>query len=409
MDRPLIQFIDVHKHFGDKRVLNGIDLSIYAGQITSIIGKSGVGKSVLLKHMIGLMRQDAGDIFFDGRPLGAFSKKEREALKKKFSYMFQGTALFDSMTVFENIALPLKEKTGLPREEIQRRVHQKMEQLDLRAIDDEYPSQLSGGMKKRVALARALITDPQIVLFDEPTTGLDPIRKSVVHGMIADYQKRFGFTGVIVSHEIPDIFYISQRIAMLEDGRILFEGTPDEIQYTSEPVIQQFISGLESRRDELTGLASQQAGDRKFHEEMTRLQSHQIAFSMVLLTVRNIDQINETLGRKACQTSLKNFALQLQGHIRITDTCSRYGLNKILLVLSNTTSDQARAFCAKLGRQIKSETILVSPPGTEVCFTVGVGIVEVQRGNTIDGILATAEANQEKMFDFRVCSQQEER
>ncbi|MGD8365719.1 MAG: ATP-binding cassette domain-containing protein, partial [Desulfobacterales bacterium] len=229
MDQPLIQFKDVHKHFGDKRVLDGIDLSVYAGQITSIIGKSGVGKSVLLKHMIGLIQQDSGDILFNGKPLIVLRKKEREALKMKFSYMFQGTALFDSMTVFENISLPLKEKSSLRREEIGRRVHQKMEQLDLNAIDDEYPSQLSGGMKKRVALARALVTNPEVVLFDEPTTGLDPIRKSVVHGMIADYQKRFGFTGVIVSHEIPDIFYISQRIAMLEDGRILFEGTPEEI------------------------------------------------------------------------------------------------------------------------------------------------------------------------------------
>lgn len=404
MDHPLIQFKDVHKHFVDKRVLDGINLSIYAGQITSIIGKSGVGKSVLLKHMIGLIRQDSGDIFFNGKPLVALKKKEREALKKKFSYMFQGTALFDSMTVFENIALPLKEKTSLRREEIGRRVHQKMEQLDLQAIDDEYPAQLSGGMKKRVALARALITDPEIVLFDEPTTGLDPIRKSVVHGMIADYQKRFGFTGVIVSHEIPDIFYISQRIAMLEDGRILFEGTPDEIQYAEDPVIQQFISGLESHRDELTGLASQQAGDRKFREEMTRLQSHQIAFSMVLLTVQNIDQINEALGRKAGQTALKNFALQLQRLIRITDTCSRYGLNKILLVLSNTTREQAQAFCAKLGRKVKGETILAFLPQPDVCFTVGVGIVEVKRGSTIESILAVAEAGQEKMFEFRVCS-----
>ena len=404
MDQPLIQFKDVRKHFGDKRVLDGINLSIYPGQITSIIGKSGVGKSVLLKHMIGLIRQDSGEILFNGKPLVALRKKEREALKKKFSYMFQGTALFDSMTVFENVSLPLKEKSSLRKEEIGRRVQQKMEQLDLHAIDDEYPSQLSGGMKKRVALARALVTDPEIVLFDEPTTGLDPIRKSVVHGMIADYQKRFGFTGVIVSHEIPDIFYISQRIAMLEDGRILFEGTSEEIQQSEDPVIRQFITGLESQRDELTGLASQQAGDRKFREEMMRLQSHQIAFSMVLLTVQNIDQINETLGRKAGQTALKNFALQLQRHIRITDTCSRYGLNKILLVLSNTTREQARAFCAKLGREIKGETIMAFLPRPDVCFTVGVGIVEVQRGSTIESILAAAEADQEKMYEFRVCS-----
>jgi phospholipid/cholesterol/gamma-HCH transport system ATP-binding protein len=403
MDIPLIEFRNVSKSFGDHRVLDGLNLSIYKGLITSIIGKSGVGKSVLLKHIIGLVRQDSGEIRFNGTPLGVAPKKDREVIKRKFSYMFQGTALFDSMTVFENIALPLAEKSALPRDEIRQRVHDKMATLDLHDIDDEYPAQLSGGMKKRVALARALVTDPEIVLFDEPTTGLDPIRKGVVYSMISDYQKKFGFTGVIVSHDIPNIFYISQRIAMLEEGKILFEGTADDIQYTEEPLVRQFITGLESRRDDLTGLASQQAGERKFREEMLRLQSHQIAFSLVLLTIQDLDKVIESVGYKASQLTLKNFAVQLQHHIRITDTCSRYGMNKILLVLANTNKEQALAFCTKLAKVIKAEDILGILPQPNTCFTISAGVVEAQKGSNIEQVLANAEAKQENLFEFRVC------
>jgi phospholipid/cholesterol/gamma-HCH transport system ATP-binding protein len=244
MKEPFIQFKNVYKKFGENQVLNGADLSLYKGEITTIIGKSGVGKSVLLKHIIGLIEQDSGSILFEGRPVSEMKKAERKILKRKCSYMFQGTALFDSLTVYENIALPLKETTSLSDKEINRRVRDKMDQLDLHEIDDKYPSQLSGGMKKRVALARALVTDPEIVLFDEPTTGLDPIRKKAVHDMISDYQQKFGFTGVVVSHDIPDIFHISQRVAMLDDGRILFEGSPAQLAQASDPAVKEFIQGL---------------------------------------------------------------------------------------------------------------------------------------------------------------------
>ena len=245
MSEPLIQFNQVYKSFGDNAVLKGVDLSIYQGQVTAIIGKSGIGKSVLLKHIIGLLEPDAGEILFQGQSLNSMHRSERRALKMKFSYMFQGTALFDSMTVYDNVALPLKEKGSEPFKAIERRVREKLAQLDLVGIEGKYPSQLSGGMKKRVAMARALVTDPQIVLFDEPTTGLDPIRKNAAHAMIAEYQKTFGFTGVMVSHEIPDVFFISQRIAMLDRGQIIFQGSPQEIQSSTVPVIRQFIRGQE--------------------------------------------------------------------------------------------------------------------------------------------------------------------
>ena len=243
MTEALIQFKKVFKRFGDNAVLKGVNLSIFQGQVTAIIGKSGIGKSVLLKHVIGLLQPDDGEILFQGRSMHDMTPAERKALKMKFSYMFQGNALFDSMTVYDNVALPLTEKGQVDYHEIDRRVRDKLTQLDLKGIEDKYPSQLSGGMKKRVAMARALVTEPQIVLFDEPTTGLDPIRKHAAHAMISHYQKTFGFTGVMVSHEIPDVFTISQRVAMLDQGRIVFQGSPEEIQKSDIPVIRQFIWG----------------------------------------------------------------------------------------------------------------------------------------------------------------------
>jgi phospholipid/cholesterol/gamma-HCH transport system ATP-binding protein len=243
MSTPLIEFKEVYKTFGAKQVLKGVDLTILRGQITTIIGKSGIGKSVLLKHIIGLLHPDRGRILFNGMALDEMAPAERQSIKAKCSYMFQGTALFDSMNVFDNIALPLKEKRASKLAVIRSKVLEKMAQLDIGDIASFYPSQLSGGMKKRVAMARALITEPEIILFDEPTTGLDPIRKKAAHQMISDYQTRFGFTAVMVSHEIPDVFYISQRIAMLDEGCIIFQGSCQEIKASSHPAIRAFING----------------------------------------------------------------------------------------------------------------------------------------------------------------------
>ncbi|MFC1857768.1 ATP-binding cassette domain-containing protein [Thermodesulfobacteriota bacterium] len=403
MKEPLIQLTDVSKKFGDNPVLAGADLNIYQGEVTTIIGKSGVGKSVLLKHIIGLLEPDSGQILFQGRPLSEMTKAEKKALKKKISYMFQGTALFDSMNVVNNIALPLVEGGSLPTSEIMQRVRNKITQLDLHGIDDKYPSQLSGGMKKRVALARALVTDPEIVLFDEPTTGLDPIRKNAVHSMISEYQKKLGFTGVVVSHDIPDIFYISQRIAMLEEGRILFEGTPDDILQSTDPVVQQFIHGLESRHDDLAGIAPQAQGEKRFEQEMARLERHNMAFSLVLFTVENLNEINEILGHVAGRTVLKNFAIQIQERIRITDTCSRYGLNKIMLILPSTDYEQARQLCSKLAEALKGDEIIGVLPYPEFCFSVSAGITEAQKRIPLDQIVAQAKSNQKVFYEFTVC------
>ena len=246
MDTPLIQLCNVSKTFDKNTVLNNINLSIFKGEITTIIGKSGEGKSVLLKHIIGLLKPDSGTILFTGKAFSAHNSVEQLSLKKKFSYMFQDSALFDSMTVYDNIALPLQEASQLTKTEIQQRVKIRMTQLDIIGTEQQYPGQLSGGMRKRVALARALVTDPEIILFDEPTTGLDPIRKKAVHQMIANYQRKLGFTGVIVSHEIPEIFSISQRVALLNKGDIIFQGTPEQLNTDDNPVISAFIHGHES-------------------------------------------------------------------------------------------------------------------------------------------------------------------
>ncbi|MBF0388908.1 MAG: ATP-binding cassette domain-containing protein [Desulfamplus sp.] len=244
MKAPLIKFVDVKKSFGNNYVIKGVNLSIYEDEITVIIGKSGSGKSVLLKHIIGLIHQDSGKVIFRGEDIASMSRKNRKEFKRNFSYMFQENALFDSMTIYENIALPLTETSLFSKQEIKKKVQMRMEQLEIQGTSNKYPAQLSGGMKKRVALARALITEPSIVLFDEPTTGLDPVRKNGVHAMIKSYQEMFGFTAVVVSHEIPDIFQIAQRVAMIEKGKIIFQGSVEDIMaYDSNDEVGRFING----------------------------------------------------------------------------------------------------------------------------------------------------------------------
>ena len=317
--------------------------------------------------------------------------------------MFQDSALFDFLTVYENIALPLKERTSLPEAEIQRRVRDKMHQLDLHKIDDKYPSQISGGMKKRVALARSLVTDPEIVLFDEPTTGLDPIRKNAVHAMISDYQKRFGFTAVIVSHEIPDVFFISQRIAMIENGKILFEGLPDDIQRASDPLVKNFIQGLESPHDDLTGIASQASGQRRLKQEMNRLQRHKIPFSIILLSVEKLEDLDRIVGHMASQAVFKSFANHVKQSIYITDTCFRYDMNKIMVVLPDTDANQAEMFCQKLSRNLDGNLLLEEPESLQgFCFSVNAGIAQAREDSRLASLLGEAEATQNIFYECKL-------
>lgn len=233
----------LEKSFGDQRVLNGVNLSVGEKKLVAVIGSSGGGKSVLLKHIIGLVRPDRGSIVIDGEDITVLRGRELDRVRGRLGVLFQGGALFDSLTVYQNIAFPLREKTKIPEGEVRERVLQALEDVALRGVGRKYPAELSGGMKKRVALARALITEPKIVLFDEPTTGLDPIILNSIHRLIRQTHDKYGYTGLVVSHEIPEIYDISDEIAMLHEGVIVQKGTPEEIRNSRNPVVRHFITG----------------------------------------------------------------------------------------------------------------------------------------------------------------------
>ena len=239
----MIKIIDLHKSFDGQEVLGGVNLKIYEKELIAIIGESGGGKSVLLKHLIGILKPDKGKVLVEDEDITELSGRELDQIRGKFGVVFQGGALFDSMTIYDNIAFPLKEKTKFSRQEIDEKVKETLEDVGLKGIEKKYPAEISGGMKKRVALARALITEPKIVLFDEPTTGLDPIILHSIHKFIMETHKKYGFTGVMISHDIPEIFHVVDRIAFLYKGTIEVVGTPKEIRTSSDRVVKQFIRG----------------------------------------------------------------------------------------------------------------------------------------------------------------------
>ena len=239
----MIKVSRLRKSFNGQPVLNGIDLEVPDGSITIIIGRSGGGKSVFLKHLLGLMRPDGGSIEVGGVDLARLHGRALDEVRKRYGVVFQSGALFDSMTCRDNIAFPLREKFRLTRANITKRVDRALAQVELEGIGDKYPEEVSGGMRKRVAIARALVTEPEIVFFDEPTTGLDPVLVNTIHHLILELHRQLHFTAVMVSHEIPEIFEIADRVGMLHEGRIVELGPPAAIQASSNPVVQQFIRG----------------------------------------------------------------------------------------------------------------------------------------------------------------------
>ena len=239
----MIHVEDLHKSFEKTEVLRGVFLSIEKGEVLSLMGMSGYGKSVLLKHIAGLMRPDRGRILVDGEEVTSLGGGRLERLRSRLGFLFQGGALFDSLTIGENVGFPLKEKTSLTPRQIRERVRYELEQVGLTGAEDKYPAQVSGGMIKRAALARALVRDPEIMLFDEPTTGLDPIIGRAILTLIASCHERLVFTGIIVTHQIPQVFEIVNRAAFLHEGKIRMVGTPEEMMASEDPVVRQFISG----------------------------------------------------------------------------------------------------------------------------------------------------------------------
>lgn len=239
----MIEIVDLHKSFYGQEVLRGVNLRIEDKELIAIIGQSGGGKSVFLRHLIGLLKPDRGSIIIEGVDITKVKRKELDTVRQKFGVVFQGGALFDSITVYDNIAFPLREKFMLDERRVREKVEKLLEDVGLSKMEGKYPAEISGGMKKRVALARALVTEPKIVLFDEPTTGLDPILLHSIHNLIIETHRKYGFTGVIISHDIPEIFEVVDRVAFLYKGKIAEIGTPSEVQNSKNPVVRHFLTG----------------------------------------------------------------------------------------------------------------------------------------------------------------------
>lgn len=235
--------MNVHKAFGERKVLQGFTLSIPEGQTISIIGASGSGKSVALKHMVGLLRPDKGEVWVDGDNVGRVDRESLYRMRRNVGYVFQFAALFDSMTIAQNVGMGLKRMDDYSDERIAERVRECLSLVDLEGSGDRFPAELSGGQRKRVGLARAIATEPTYILYDEPTTGLDPVTTAVIDALIIRMSDELGVTGVVVTHDMKSAFRISDRVAMLYDGTIRFEGTPDEFQACADPIVKGFIEG----------------------------------------------------------------------------------------------------------------------------------------------------------------------
>ena len=239
----MIKIKNLKKSFGTQVVLDGVDFEIPREKLTVILGRSGEGKSVLLKHVIGLVKPDAGQIWVDGQEITVLSERQLNDVRKKFGMLFQSAALFDSFNVEDNVAFPLREHTQFSEADIKNIVKQKLEQVGLKNVGHKLPNELSGGMRKRVGLARALALNPSIILYDEPTTGLDPVLTDSIDHLILDTQKKFKVTSVVISHDIKSTFKIADKIAMLHDGKMIEEGGPEEFRESKNPIVQKFLSG----------------------------------------------------------------------------------------------------------------------------------------------------------------------
>lgn len=242
-EEPLIRCVDLHKSFNGLRVLEGLHLEVFRGETLVIIGESGCGKSVLLKHLIGLLKPDRGHVYFAGTDITTLSERDLIPIRTRFGMLFQGSALFDSLSVGENVAFPLREHRRLPEAEIRRIVAEKLAVVGLEGIEEKMPSELSGGMQKRVALARAIALDPEVILYDEPTTGLDPLHADDINDLIIHTQRTVQATTIIVTHDIVSACRVADRIVMLHRGRIIAGGTPEEILDSPVPEVRHFIRG----------------------------------------------------------------------------------------------------------------------------------------------------------------------
>jgi phospholipid/cholesterol/gamma-HCH transport system ATP-binding protein len=256
----LLEVKNLHMSFGERMVLQGVSFCVQPGSVFTVLGPSGAGKSVLLKCLADVVSPLAGEIRFDGNLLGPGNARIHADFRRRSSFLFQSNALFDSLTALENVALPLEQTTNLKNHEIRERCYEALSQLEIHDHANHYPGQLSGGMQKRLALARAIVTRPELVFFDEPTAGLDPLRRNAVFTMIAKYQRQFGFTALIVTHDVVEALAASDRVALLDHGRICFEGTPEEFSHSHHPVVSAFRDSAATLGASLAAIRSEEQG-----------------------------------------------------------------------------------------------------------------------------------------------------
>jgi phospholipid/cholesterol/gamma-HCH transport system ATP-binding protein len=407
MENALIEFQNVTKRFNTRTVLDRINLTINEGDVTTIIGKSGTGKSVLLKHIIGLLSPTEGRILFRGKPVDGMNKREWKAYKSQFSYLFQDNALFDSLTVYENIALPLQQTTNLSKKEIEGRVKVRIEQMDLLEATYKYPAELSGGMEKRVALARALITDPKIVLFDEPTTGQDPIRKNAILSMIAQNQRRFGFTTVMISHDIPDVFFISDRIMILYEGRVIFQDTYDKLDQLDHPIVDEFVKSLEGFKDELTGLHTKGNFERLYEQDSSKKEPHE-AYVVLIFTLEDMDGLSENVGHTAAPEVVQSLGTYVNKHFGDFGISTRLGKDQVATILPSTEIKEAERMLEDFSKDLQAKGLAHIQADTrldsnsEDCFSFSIfaGLAQGRAGDEMDVTTEKAISNQKPILQF---------
>jgi phospholipid/cholesterol/gamma-HCH transport system ATP-binding protein len=406
---PIIEFKNVTKRFGKRTILDRVNLRIHEGHVTTIIGKSGEGKSVLLKHIIGLLRPEEGTVLYRGKPIEKMKRQEWNAYLGQISYMFQNNALFDSKTVYENVAMPLRKYTKLSKRQVREKVMARIEQTELADVAHRYPSELSGGMQKRTALARALVTDPKIVLFDELTTGQDPIRRNTILGMIAEYKKKFGFTAVLISHDIPDVFFISNRILALYDKKIVFQGTPEAFEDFDHPFYDEIVTSIENLQDELTGLHSRRQFKVRYQIDLARRNGHK-HFAVVIFTLEDLDRIIDNLGHKAAQHGIRSMGEYINKHFgAVGGFSARRSINQFGTVLPFSDLQEAERILADFTTDFRENGLInienaarqVNPSVSCFEFSISAGLAKGHPNVELDTVMKSAEFKREPIAQFQ--------
>ena len=406
---PIIEFKNVTKRFGKRTILDHVNLQIHEGHVTTIIGKSGEGKSVLLKHIIGLLKPEQGSVLYRGKPIEKMKRKEWNAYLGQISYMFQNNALFDSKTVYENVAMPLIKFSELSKRQVREKVMARIEQTELTDVAHQYPSELSGGMQKRTALARALVTDPKIVLFDELTTGQDPIRRNTILGMIAEYKKKFGFTAVLISHDIPDVFFISNRILALYDKKIVFQVTPEGFEDFDHPFYDEIVTSIENLQDELTGLYSRRQFKVRYQTDLVRRNGNN-HFAVVIFTLEDLDRIIDNLGHKAAQQGIRSMGDFINRHFgAVGGFSARRSINQFGTVLPFSDLQEAKRILENFTVDFRENGLIeienaarqVNPSVSCFEFSISAGLANGNPNVELDTIMEFAEFNRESIAQFQ--------